>query len=348
MTLPLKPEQLGTWVAHLPPSKTPLPEPPARSIAALRQQSTGTASDSLARPGGDAGEQAWRDHEAQARQPLKVRLATAKLHTGLIVAAISQVGTAPPETVPSFVERASRWLEDTTAQFAQGSPVRSNYHRYELARVLVNALERRPTLVDEIAPEQMGQWFAQEPPHLPTDAPAASAWQSLDPATEWRMAWARALTRVLEAAIQAPFNREPSALLDDAKAALTTEVERQSTQAEREEPALPEGALRIIRLHALKSASQLYAATLRQVYHESARAIQQYQDLIDQGKTAEADQCALDYQARHLGYVGVPHHFQENTALQERLATAAAAPASPTASDPSPTDTARASGLAPS
>jgi hypothetical protein len=136
------------------------------------------------------------------------------------------------------------------------------------------------------------------------------------------MAWSRALMRVMDAAIQAPFNRELPALLDDARQAIAQETERQ-TQLFTQGQDLPPEALRIVQLHALNISSTLYAATLVQVHHESARMIQTYQDLNNQGKPAEADQCALDYQARQLGYAGVAHHFHEQAALHGRLLTEA-------------------------
>ncbi|NJN48447.1 MAG: hypothetical protein HC808_20515 [Candidatus Competibacteraceae bacterium] len=198
----------------------------------------------------------------------------------------------------------------------------SDYHRYEVARILVTALEKLPAMVETIEPQQLAEWLAQSPPSFLNEPPAAQPWQSAGADNDLKMAWSRALMRVMDAAIQAPFNRELPALLDDARQAIAQETERQ-TQLFTQGQDLPPEALRIVQLHALNTASQLYAATLVQVHHESARMIQTYQDLNNQGKQAEADQCALDYQARQLGYAGVAHHFHEQAALHGRLLTEA-------------------------
>ena len=76
--------------------------------------------------------------------------------------------------------------------------------------------------------------------------------------------------------------------------------------------------LRIARMHALGLYSRLYAATLAQVYEESVQTIQAYQARLSQGDEAGADQMAADYEARKLGYDGVPHRFAAMVALHER------------------------------
>ncbi len=346
MTLVMRPEQFSAWVEGLPPGTSPAPAADADALVTLRQRSTTPAAavDPLAIPGGAAGEQAWRDQEAHARQQLKRRLATAKLHGGLLVAALGYEARARDHGQPTderasvavsaYVERAARWIEETAAAFeshghgAGERPVFANYHRYEMARALVALLERRPALLEEIAPARMGSWLTSAPAALPQETAPATAWCSVGAEADERMAWARALARVVEAALQAPFNRELPVLLDDARQAIAAEVERQTQPLTGGQP-LPLEALRIVRMHALKSASRLYAATLARVHHESARMIQTYQELTNQGDAAAADRCARAYQERHLGYAGVPHHYREITALHERWVAALAVESAP-------------------
>lgn len=339
---------------------------PARSaevLTRLRRQSVrpeGVPADPLALPGGAAGEHAWHDRQMALRRQLKALLAGNKLHAGLVTAALSRPAAdgapetpdgAPNDGVTDYVERAGRWIEAVTDALARrwsAAPrtdaaaeeaTLTGYHRYELARTLVAALQRRPDAPDRVTPEQMADYLAAPAPVLPPEptVPFGSA----GPETDRAMAWSRALTQVAEAAVEAPFNRPLETVLADARAVLTEAV---ASQAEALNAALPvpEEAQRIVKLHALQTSARLYAATLRYVHQESARMIERYQALQHSGRADEADALARDYQDRWLGYAGVPHHFQQMMAMhaaqQDAALAALAAKEQPEAVAPAESD----------
>ncbi|MCC8999036.1 MAG: hypothetical protein LM522_05990, partial [Candidatus Contendobacter sp.] len=352
-TAPFSPEHLRARIANLPDDPPDLNSPPreaGRVVDTLRQQSTlpvGVVADPLADPGGSAGEGAWQDHPRALRHQIKVLLAGSKLHAGLIVAALSsseepldpsdasqKAGSTPGEAavarVTRYEERATAWIEATTRELerhwagADAAPGLSEYHRYEIARTLVSMLQHQPDGVNRTDPAVMAACLAAPSQTLPA-APPVPEWVSAGAAADVHMAWSRTLARVLETAVKTPFNRDLDVLLIDARTAIASAVERQIQS-------LPAGALdrapdvqRIVELHALKIAGRLYAATLAHVYDESTRMIQRYQRLREHGQEEEADQLARIYQDRQLGYVGVPHYFEEIIALHERQQQAARA-----------------------
>lgn len=311
----------------------PSPARPADILARLRGESArpeGVVSDPLAAPGGAAGETALRDQEIAARQQLKVLLAGNKLHAGLTAAALDHLAREgaqepPAEAVTAWTDRAGRWIEATAGALVEhwdkavrGSepdavePARklplSGYHRYELARALVSALQSQPDLLARADPEQMAGYLAAPAPGLPPE-PARPDWVSVSAEADRALAWSRALARVAEVALDHDFNRELAVLLADARAAIETETARgcETLTAGIE---LNDDAARIVYLHALNTASRLYAATLKAVYQESVRQIRTHQHHVDRGDAAAADRCAVAYREKRLGYAGVLHHFQ--------------------------------------
>lgn len=327
---------------------------PARAtevLARLRQQSAhpeGVPADPLALPGGAAGERAWHDRQQALRRQLKALLAGNKLHAGLVTAALSRPAAdgapetpdrttndgAPNDGVTDYVERAGRWIEAVTAALArrwsadprtdaaaEGATL-TGYHRYELARTLVAALQHRPDASDRVPPEQMADYLAAPAAALPPEP--AVPFVSAGPETDRALAWSRALTRVAEAAVEAPFNRPLETVLADARAVLTEAVAGRAEALNAALP-VPEEAQRIVKLHALQTSARLYAATLRYVHQESARMIERYQALQHSGRADAADALARDYQDRRLGYAGVPHHFQQMMAMHAAQQAAAMA-----------------------
>ena len=311
----------------------PVPAHPADVLAKLRGASAhpeGVVPDPLAAPGGPAEEWARRDRETENRRRLKVLLAGNKLHAGLAVAALEHLARAgapepPAEAVAAWVDRAGRWIEATVeaqarrwgeaAQSGDAGPsgpdralALSGYHRYELARALVSALQRRPGLPDRTGPEEMAGYLAAPAAGLPPE-PAPPGWASAGAEADRALAWSRALARVAEVALDHDFNRDLAVLLADARAAIETETARgrETLTAGIE---LNDGAADMVYLHALNTASRLYAATLKSVYQESVRQIRAHQQYIERDDAAAADRCAVAYQEKRLGYAGVLHHFE--------------------------------------
>lgn len=330
--------------------------PAGGSIAALRRASArpeGVVSDPLAAPGGAAGELAERDREIADRRRLKVLLAGNKLHAGLTVAALGHLAREgapepPAEAVAAWVGRAGHWIEATVEAQARrrneaarsggadpAGPDRalplSGYHRYELARALVSALQRRPELLADTGPEHMAGYLAAPAPGLPPE-PARPGWVSAGAGADRALAWSGALARVAEAAADAPFERPLATVLADARAALAEAAAGRVAELDAAFP-VPEDARPIVEQHALHLAGRLYAATLRHVHQTSSRMIGRYRALQAAGNTGAADDLARAYQEGHWGYAGVGHHFrallaahlaQQNAALAAMAATAPA------------------------
>lgn len=337
---PLSPEQLAGRITPWPAGLgTPI-------VDTLRQQSSRTAEivvDPMAIPGGLGAELDRQDQWRARRQQLKILLAGGKLHIGLVTAALTLPGDSPNDRhrseetdamvrVKDYVERATVWIEATTRELEQRwqagaaapegeTSVLSDYHRYEIARWLVSALRQRPEWLEQVEPAYMATLLAT-PAQNGLIAPPTTDWVSAGAALDQRMAWSRTLARVLETAVDHPFNRELDEVLEDARGTLVDAVERQTERLSEALELTPE-AQRVVELHTLKSAGQLYAATLRYVYQESTRMIQRYQELLEQGQEDEADRLAQAYQERRLGYAGIPHYFQQITALHERQQEAA-------------------------
>lgn len=314
----------------------------AEVLARLRQQSVrvkGVQADPLALPGGAAGEHAWHDRQHALRRQLKVLLAGNKLHVGLVTAALRRTvldsatetpdnptnGGAAGDGVTDYVERAGGWIEAVTDALARrwGADPRADaaaegvaltgYHRYELARTLVAALRDRPELPERVESEQMAAYLAAPVSRWPAEPPAPDG-VSAGPQTDRALAWSRALTVVLEAAVDAPFERPLETVLADARAALTDAMANQVAALDATFSA-PADARLIVEQHALQMSARLYAATLRHVHRESARMIERYRALQQSGLADEADRLARDYQDRRLGYAGVAYHFQALRAI---------------------------------
>ena len=330
----LTPEQFGSYLQQQPARTNP-------RLTDLHQQSHGSdgiqPADALR---ADALGVTEHDPRHAVRQQLKILLAGNKLHAGLVVAALNRpVGEeetpTSPDTVAAWVERATVWITATTEALAQQwrSPasegvaaeplVLSDYHRYDLARTLVGVLERHPATVEQVSAEQMAAYLAATASGLPPESPTP-AWVSMGADLDRSLAWSRALARILETAVEMPFNRPLETVLADARAALTEVVPRQ-IQAVQGELSLSEDAQRIVEQHALQTTSRLYAATLRHVHQESARMITRYQALQEAGDQEQADVLAQAYQDQRLGYVGVLHHFQTLLAIHTTQQDAALA-----------------------
>ena len=247
MTTPsLSPEQLADRIAPWPAGPgTPL-------VDTLRQQSSRPAEivvDPMAVPGGREAELDRQDQWRARRQQLKILLAGGKLQIGLVTAALTPPGDSPHDhhrseetdavaRVKGYVERATVWIEATTRELEQHwqagavapegeTPVLSDYHRYEIARWLVSALRQRPEWLEQIEPACMATLLATPAQNGPI-APPPTDWVSAGAALDRRMAWSRTLARVLETAVDHPFNRELDAVLEDARGTLVDAVERQT------------------------------------------------------------------------------------------------------------------------
>jgi len=344
----LTPEQLGPYLQQQ-------PAPPNPRLADLRQSSHGSEgiqpADALS---ADALGVTEHDPRQAVRQSLKILLAGNKLHAGLVVAALNRpVGEAespspPPVAVPAWVEQAAAWITATTEALAQrwGSPASggavaeplalSDYHRYALARTLVGVLERHPGTAEQVTADQMAAYLAATESGLPQESPTP-AWVSAGADMDRSLAWSRALARILETAVDTPFNRSLETVLADARAALVEAVPR-ALHSVRDTLALPEDAQRVVEQHLLQTTSRLYAATLRHVHQESARMIERYQALQEAGDLAGADELAHAYQDQRLGYAGVAHHFQTLWAVHaaQQNAALAALTVEPSPNSPSP------------
>ena len=331
----LTPEQFGPYLQQQ-------PAPPNPRLADLRQSSHGSEgirpADALS---ADTLGVTEHDPRQAVRQSLKILLAGHKLHASLVAAALNRpVGEAepsppPPADVAAWVERTAAWITATTEALAQrwgpsasgGATTEplalSDYHRYDLARTLVEVLERHPGTAEQVTADQMATYLAAAESGLPQEPPAP-AWVSAGADMDRSLAWSRALARILETAVDTPFNRPLETVLTDARAALAEAVSR-ALHSVRDALALPEDAQRVVEQHLLQTSSRLYAATLRHVHQESARMIERYQALQAAGDLAGADELAHAYQDRRLGYAGVAHHFQTLWAVHAAQQNAALA-----------------------
>ncbi|NJN48448.1 MAG: hypothetical protein HC808_20520 [Candidatus Competibacteraceae bacterium] len=96
-----------------------------------------TPVETLAIPGGKAGEQALQDQDRAIRQHLKLLLATAKLQSGLIVAAL---GKQPTADVSAYVARAGQWIDKTTDALAEQQ---KRFHSQRIAQTCPASETRR-------------------------------------------------------------------------------------------------------------------------------------------------------------------------------------------------------------
>lgn len=316
----VNPAYLGTYLAARIPA--PAPEQPTASEALLEE--TGQRL-SLPRPKGgppvDPGASPLSEGEPNPqvtiRQRLAMILAGGALHADLVAAALDQTASEPPaaDALDTSQVRASQWIEATTGELARawnglgagdaGEDSRaradqlSDDHRYEIARLLVDILREHPDGPIRIEPACLAAYLT---------APETER-RSVDPNSGQRLAEARALARVLVAALRCDFQRELTTVLGEAWAAITGTAERQAGQLGQVLALTPE--VRQIALHRLLDADGvLYAATLARVHRDSVQMIQAYQDCLNAGDAAGADRLARAYQDRRLGYAGISHYFQ--------------------------------------
>ncbi|MFO7640918.1 MAG: hypothetical protein R6X17_06535 [Candidatus Competibacteraceae bacterium] len=266
------------------------------------------------------------------RQRLALILAGGALHADLVAAVLDRPTTEPPtiEVLEASQVQASQWIEATTQELARawnGSSAGvadagastpagqlSDEHRYEIARLLVDFLRAHPDGPTRIEPARLAAYLTA--PETPRRAVAPDSGQ--------RLAEARALARVLGAALRCDFQRELTTVLGEAWTALAGTAARQAESLDQAIALAPE-ARRIAWQRLLDVGGALYAATLARVHHDSVRMIQAYQDCLNGGDVAGADRLARAYQERRLGYAGIPHYFQVAVELIDRWVRAALA-----------------------
>lgn len=257
------------------------------------------------------------DPRMAVRQRLAMILAGSALHADLVAAVLDQP-TAEPltiEVLETSQVQASQWIEATTQELARAWNGASagaadagastsidrlpDEHRYEIARLLVDFLREHPDGPMRIEPARLATYLT---------APE-TAHRSVAPDGGQRLAEARALARVLDAALRCDFQREVKMVLGEAWTAIAGTAERQADPLDRVLAIAPE-ARRIAWQRLLDVGGVLYAATLARVHRDSVRMIQAYQDCLNAGDAAGADRLARAYQDRRLGYAGVAHYFQ--------------------------------------
>ena len=257
------------------------------------------------------------DPQMAVRQRLAMILAGGALHADLVAAVLDQPTTESLtiEALEADQVQAGQWIEATTQELARAwngaragatdagasTPIDRlpDEHRYEIARVLVDFLRAHPDGPMRIEPARLATYLtAPETAHRPV-------------APDWgqRLAEARALARVLDAALRCDFQREVKAVLGEAWTAIAGTAERQADPIDQVLALAPE-ARRIAWQRLLDVGGVLYAATLARVHRDSVRMIQAYQDCLNAGDAAGADRLAQAYQERRLGYAGVAHYFQ--------------------------------------
>lgn len=257
------------------------------------------------------------DPQMAVRQRLAMILAGGALHADLVAAVLDQPTTESLtiEALEADQVQAGQWIEATTQELARAwngasagatdagasTPVGRlpDEHRYEIARLLVDFLREHPDGPMRIEPARLATYLT---------APE-TAHRSVAPDWGQRLAEARALARVLDAALQCDFQREVKTVLGEAWTAIAGTAERQADQIDRVLALTPE-ARRIAWQRLLDVGGVLYAATLARVHRDSVRMIQAYQDCLNAGDAAGADRLARAYQDRRLGYAGVAHYFQ--------------------------------------
>lgn len=257
------------------------------------------------------------DPQMAVRQRLAMILAGGALHADLVAAVLDQPTTESLtiEALEADQVQAGQWIEATTQELARAwngasagatdagasTPVGRlpDEHRYEIARLLVDFLREHPDGPMRIEPARLATYLT---------APE-TAHRSVAPDWGQRLAEARALARVLDAALRCDFQREVKMVLGEAWTAIAGTAERQADQIDRVLALTPE-ARRIAWQRLLDVGGVLYAATLARVHRDSVRMIQAYQDCLNAGDAAGADRLARAYQDRRLGYAGVAHYFQ--------------------------------------
>lgn len=257
------------------------------------------------------------DPQMAVRQRLAMILAGGALHADLVAAVLDQPTTESLtiEALEADQVQAGQWIEASTQELAHAwsgaragatdagasTPVGRlpDEHRYEIARLLVDFLRKHPDGPMRIEPARLATYLT---------APE-TAHRSVAPDWGQRLAEARALARVLDAALQCDFQREVKMVLGEAGTAIAGTAERQADQIDQVLALTPE-ARRIAWQRLLDVGGVLYAATLARVHRDSVRMIQAYQDCLNAGDAAGADRLARAYQDCCLGYAGVAHYFQ--------------------------------------
>ena len=257
------------------------------------------------------------DPQMAVRQRLAMILAGGALHADLVAAVLDQPTTESLtiEALEADQVQAGQWIEATTQELARAwngaragatdagasTPIDRlpDEHRYEIARVLVDFLRAHPDGSTRIEPARLATYLT---------APE-TADRSVAPDWGQRLAEARALARVLDAALRCDFQREVKAVLGEAWTAIAGTAERQADPIDQVLALAPE-ARRIVWQRLLDVGGVLYAATLARVHRDSVRMIQAYQDCLNAGDATGADRLARAYQDRRLGYAGVAHYFQ--------------------------------------
>lgn len=257
------------------------------------------------------------DPQMAVRQRLAMILAGGALHADLVAVVLDQPTTESLtiEALEADQVQASQWIEATTQELVRAwngasagatdagalTPIGRlpDEHRYEITRLLVDFLREYPD-----GPMRI------EPAHLATYLTAPeTAHRSVAPGWGQRLAEARALARVLDAALRCDFQREVKTVLGEAWTAIAGTAERQADPIDQVLALAPE-VRRIAWQRLLDVGGVLYAATLARVHRDSVRMIQAYQDCLNAGDAAGADRLARAYQDRRLGYAGVAHYFQ--------------------------------------
>ena len=317
----VNPLYLGTYLAGRAPMATAA-EQLAASEPFLKETDQPlsppwTEGDTPVDPGASPPAGGKPDSQMAVRQRLAMILAGGALHADLVAAVLDQPTTESLtiETLEADQVQAGQWIEATTQELARAwnrasagatdagasTPVDRlpDEHRYEIARLLVDFLREHPDGPMRIEPARLATYLTA--PETP-DRSVAPDWGQ-------RLAEARALARVLDAALRCDFQREVKTVLGEAWTAIAGTAERQADPIDQVLALTPE-ARRIAWQRLLDVGGVLYAATLARVHRDSVRMIQAYQDCLNTGDAAGADRLARAYQDRRLGYAGVTHYFQ--------------------------------------
>lgn len=313
-------------------------------LGALRAKSGSSAAMQPAALNAEALD--WEhDQQRQSAQRVKHLLANSKLVAQLMGAALRGPGD---ETVEQYVQLACDWVSRHERQLSerlsdQGTRL-SDYHRFELRRLLVTMLHDAPELMREPLPPAIADVLTSPMAGLTAlmldgDPPG---WHSAGDDLDIRFAYGRAVNRVMAVCQQHDFGRDPDNLLADALACIE---QAGSSYASRLLDVLQGGqdpvdgnTRKIVSMHAISTTSQLYAATLERVHRESVAMIARYQRAADDGDEERAEQIAQEYQTRNLGYAGVPHHYAAFLELMEQIAWPRTPSSSPKGAPPDGAD----------
>lgn len=295
-------------------------------LSALRAKSGSSAAVQPATLNAEALD--WEhDQQRQSAQQVKHLLANSKLVAQLMGAALRAPGE---ETVEQYVQLACDWVSRHERQLSerlsdQGTRL-SNYHRFELRRLLVTMLHDAPELLLAPLPPAIADVLTSPKAGLTAlmldgDPPD---WHSAGDDLDIRLAYGRAVNRVMAVCQQHDFGRDPDTLLADALArieqAALSHASRLSDVLQGGHGQVDGHTRTIVLMHAINTTSQLYAATLARVHRESVAMIAQYQRAADEGDDERGEQIAQEYQTRKLGYAGVSHQYAAFLELMEQIA----------------------------